>query len=94
MIIFLNPSLQVGSLNASGLIKLSPASLQNYSNEEKHEFLGMGTGAEMYTNTGTHFSFYFQMSHQTKLSGQSGLRVFLLTVFLFSCYFGCLFIPR
>lgn len=74
MTIFLNPSLQIESLNASVLIKLCHQEVyRTIVKKGEVNLWGWAAGAQMYTNTGTHFSFHFQMNHQAKLSGHSGL---------------------
>lgn len=89
VIIFLNPSLQFGSLNASGLIKLCHQEVYRTTvTKEKVNLWGWAAGAQMYTNTGTHFSLHFQMNHQTKLSGHSGLGLFYWLFFCFLVILG------
>lgn len=80
----LNPSLQFGSLNASGLIKLCHQEVyRTIVRKEKVNLWGWAAGAQMYTNTSTHFSLYFQINHETKLTGDSGLGVFIDCSFVF-----------
>lgn len=63
VIIFLNPSLRFGCLNASGLIKLCHQEVYRTTvMKEKVNSWAWAAGAQMYTNTGTHFSFNFQMN--------------------------------